>query len=107
MYHSAASYKHLYGTHRWKVLSKRFLATHRKCVFCYGRSEVTDHKVPHKGDERLFFSIANLQACCKQCHDSVKARLENGKIAGKDFVINNVADEDGIPLSDNHPWNAK
>lgn len=40
-------------------------------------SPVVHHKVPHKGDERLFWDIDNLEAVSKEWHDSVAQRLEN------------------------------
>lgn len=35
-----------------------------------------DHRIPHHGDEALFWDRANLQTLCKPCHDKVKQRLE-------------------------------
>lgn len=99
------NYKYLYKTNRWKSLSSNFLRRHPKCVFCGEASQVTDHIIPHHGDELLFYRISNLQPLCKTCHDSVKAKMENGKIAGKDFIINNQSDDDGLPLAKDHPWN--
>ena len=39
---------------------------------------VADHKVPHRGNPRLFWDEANLQTLCKACHDSVKQAEERG-----------------------------
>ncbi len=39
---------------------------------------VVDHIKPHKGDERLFFDINNLQPLCKPCHDRKTAK-EDGR----------------------------
>ena len=66
---------------------------------------VTNHKKPHKGNEALFWDSNNWEPVCKPCHDSVVAKLEGGKINGKDFVINNVSDNEGLPVSGAHPWN--
>jgi 5-methylcytosine-specific restriction protein A len=35
-----------------------------------------DHKLPHKGNDALFWDEGNLQTLCKPCHDSNKQRLE-------------------------------
>lgn len=35
-----------------------------------GDSPVVHHKVPHKGDEHLFWDIDNLEAVSKKWHDS-------------------------------------
>lgn len=98
---AASDYKYLYRTARWKALSTQWRINHPHCVFCHGPAEVVDHKQPHRGNERLFFSLSNLQSLCYRCHNSIKARMENGK----QVVINNQADNDGLPVSDDHPWN--
>ena len=40
---------------------------------------VVDHKIPHKGDETLFFDPENLQSLCKPHHDRDKQLIEHGK----------------------------
>nr|WP_243256973.1 HNH endonuclease signature motif containing protein [Rhizobium skierniewicense] len=37
---------------------------------------VADHKIPHRGDEALFWDESNLQCLCKPCHDGLKQRQE-------------------------------
>jgi 5-methylcytosine-specific restriction enzyme A len=39
---------------------------------------VVDHIVPHKGDQRLFWSRSNWQPLCKACHDTKTAREDGG-----------------------------
>ncbi len=39
---------------------------------------MVDHKIPHKGDQKLFWDRDNWQPLCKACHDSVKRREEQG-----------------------------
>jgi 5-methylcytosine-specific restriction protein A len=62
---------------RWSILMRDMLT----CQMCY-RVEpntsrlVADHKVPHRGDEHLFWDDGNLWALCKPCHDSAKQREE-------------------------------
>jgi hypothetical protein len=41
-------------------------------------SPVVDHKVPHRGNPELFWSLANLQSVSKAYHDSVKQSMERG-----------------------------
>jgi hypothetical protein len=41
-------------------------------------SPVVDHVIPHRGDPRLFWDEANLQAVSKVYHDSVKQAQERG-----------------------------
>ena len=60
------------------------------------RSGVVDHIRPHKGDEVLFFDPANLQAICKECHDSRKQLIERH---GFDPTVG----EDGWPIDPDHP----
>jgi 5-methylcytosine-specific restriction endonuclease McrA len=63
---------------RWQVLVRDLFTCQCGC----GRIEtdtsqlVADHKKPHRGDERLFWDIDNLQCLTKACHDGAKQRLE-------------------------------
>lgn len=41
-------------------------------------STVVDHIKPHKGDQQLFWSKANHQALCKECHDTKTATEDGG-----------------------------
>lgn len=73
-----------YGTQAWRDLSlkvkieARFTCEWPGCGRVSGRSGemVTDHKVPHRGDEALFWERANLQCLCKACHDRHKQAQE-------------------------------
>lgn len=67
---------------RWLRASKRFLAENPLCVECKSRGVLrrathTDHIVPHKGNETLFWSEANWQPLCRRCH-SRKTATEDG-----------------------------
>ncbi|WP_196941894.1 hypothetical protein [Pseudooceanicola algae] len=52
---------------------------------------MTDHIVPHKGDQRLFWDKNNWQPCCAWHHDVVKQALERafeaGKVEATDLVL--------------------
>jgi 5-methylcytosine-specific restriction endonuclease McrA len=69
---------------RWQKARDQYLRLHPLCVYCLERdgrpvaARIVDHKVPHRGDERLFWDVENWQALCKPCHDSVKAAEERG-----------------------------
>jgi len=70
-----------YG-HRWRCYRVDYLRAHPLCVMCLeaGRTaaaSIVDHKVPHKGDDALFWDEANHQSLCKTCHDGLKARIEH------------------------------
>lgn len=64
---------------RWSVLVRDLFT----CAMC-GRVEadtsklVADHRMPHRGNEALFWAEGNLQCLCKPCHDSLKQRIERG-----------------------------
>jgi len=71
-----------YGS-RWRKARETYLRRNPLCVYCQkeGRIEVAtvvDHKIPHKGDQKLFWDRDNWQPLCKACHDSVKRREEHG-----------------------------
>ena len=67
--------------HQWAKTSKRFLTEHPLCVECdkEGRTEAatcTDHIVPHRGNEDLFWEETNWQALCRRHHDLKTRRGE-------------------------------
>lgn len=92
----------LYGR-RWKRARLVHLRAHPLCVFCERRGRITaatvvDHKVPHRGDERLFWDRNNWQSLCGTCHDGAKQAQDRGSgLRG--------ADTDGLPIDPDHPWN--
>lgn len=80
--------KQLNQQYRWAQASVRYKQAHPLCVGCQavGRvaaATVTDHIIPHKGDEALFWDEDNWQAACAPHHDIVKQRMEKLYAAGK------------------------
>jgi 5-methylcytosine-specific restriction endonuclease McrA len=76
-------WKAWYKTVRWQRLRLRtFLRDRYTCQCGCGQLEgdtsrlICDHKIPHRGDERLFWDEANLQTLWKPCHDRDKQRAE-------------------------------
>lgn len=77
---AGTEYQRLYKSKAWQTLRQATLARDGwKCQRCgvlliSGRASsyaaVVNHKTPHKGDLALFHDPANLEAVCKQCHDS-------------------------------------
>lgn len=57
-----------YGS-KWQRESKMFLRARPLCAMCGRRATVVDHIVPHRGDQKLFWSRSNWQPLCKPCHD--------------------------------------
>ncbi|WP_412063993.1 HNH endonuclease [Rhizobium sp. SYY.PMSO] len=76
-----------YKTSRWQKLRMSVLV--RDLFTCQmkgcGRIEadtsqlVADHKIPHHGDEALFWDENNLQCLCKPCHDKLKQKEERAQ----------------------------
>ncbi len=69
-----------YG-YKWQQARAGFLAKHPLCVYCErdGRTTVAtvvDHKVPHRGDMRLFWDATQWQPLCASCHSSTKQSEE-------------------------------
>lgn len=71
-----------YSLKRWKVLRWAVLTRDGfQCRMC-GRIEpehsklVADHRVPHRGDEALFWDERNLWTLCARCHSGAKQREE-------------------------------
>lgn len=71
-----------YG-HKWQVESKAFLARpeNRHCACGCGRiADMVDHRIPHRGDMRLFWDRSNWQPMAgSPCHSSRKQSLEHSK----------------------------
>jgi hypothetical protein len=59
----------MYDTMEWVEFRNRFLGANPKCYACGERSTVVDHYIPHKGDEKLFWSELNFIPLCKKHHD--------------------------------------
>jgi len=74
-----------YG-YRWQRESKEFLRLHPLCqcercqegVLRLRAATVVDHKVAHRGDQRLMWDQSNWQAMAKPCHDRKTAREDGG-----------------------------
>jgi 5-methylcytosine-specific restriction endonuclease McrA len=87
---------------RWRKARLTYLRENPLCVLClaFGQSTpatVVDHKTPHKGSPKLFWSQSNWQSLCKTCHDAAKqAEERTGWLRG--------ADKDGVPLDAGHHW---
>lgn len=64
----------LYGR-RWRVQAQAYLTAHPICVECAAHgiqrmATVVDHRIPHKGDMKLFWDAKNnWQSLCRQHHD--------------------------------------
>lgn len=78
-----------YKKPEWKRLRIWQLKREPVCRFCQKAGQVTeantvDHIMPHKGDMAKFFDRSNLQSLCKECHSSIKQRLEKSGEYGCD-----------------------
>lgn len=67
----------IYSDPRWKHpvwgLRAQVLAEAPFCELCGRVADMVDHRVPHRGDERLAFDRANLRPLCNGCHGRVTA----------------------------------
>ena len=87
---SAQPWRAWYKTARWARLRQAVLVRdaytcQRSGVLCIGRhpapnSPVVNHKRPHRGDERLFWSPDNLETVSKAVHDSDIQREEQASL---------------------------
>lgn len=85
-YSPDATVRGWYHSKRWQdlrevVLIRDLYTCQQTGVLLVGKhpapnSPVVDHVVPHKGDERLFWDVSNLQAVSKAYHDSDKRKME-------------------------------
>lgn len=85
-YSPDATVRGWYKSKRWQALRGQVLVRdlyicQRTGVMLTGKAPAPDspavhHRVPHKGDERLFWDINNLEAVSKEWHDSEAQREE-------------------------------
>lgn len=61
---------------KWDRERQAFLKVHSKCARCPSAATVVDHKVPHRGDRKLFWDRSNWQPLCRTCHDRWKQSRE-------------------------------
>lgn len=61
---------------KWDQERAAFLKANPTCARCSAPATVVDHKVPHKGDRKLFWSRSNWQPLCRPCHDRWKQSRE-------------------------------
>lgn len=74
-----------YNTSRWRRLRVEVLEAADymcQCEACALEGRATaantvDHRIPHRGDPRLFWDRANLQAMSAECHSAKTAREIN------------------------------
>jgi 5-methylcytosine-specific restriction protein A len=65
---------------RWQRYRKAFLSKPENmyCVDCGDVATVIDHKIPHKGNMKVFWDKKNHQPMCKTCHDRKTVREDGG-----------------------------
>lgn len=86
-----------------KVLRPNQLAREKCCAYCYQMGRVVkathvDHKIPHRGDFKLFSDPKNLQSLCATHANSTKQKEElTGQAQGCSLT--------GWPTDKNHFWN--
>lgn len=88
---------------RWDKARKSYLASHPHCVMCaqqgqQGKAEHVDHIKAHKGDQALFWSMANWQGLCGAHHNSTKQAEERRGYSSQ-------VDDQGWPTDTRHPAN--
>ena len=65
------------------MMRSRQLRLHPLCLRCEKErglvvaATTVDHRIPHRGNEALFFDEGNLDSLCASCHSS-KTALEDG-----------------------------
>jgi 5-methylcytosine-specific restriction protein A len=85
--HRPSAAKRGYGA-RWRKARMYFLTIHPLCVDCkkmdmIRQATVVDHIIPHKGNQALFWDMANnWQSLCKKHHD-IKTATEDGGFGHK------------------------
>lgn len=70
---SRLEYRRWYSTARWRKSRDWFLSLNPLCKHCELEGYTTaatevDHRVPHRGDEQLFWDCDNWSPLCQSCH---------------------------------------
>lgn len=83
-----SSTKRGYG-YAWQKARDGYLISHPLCVYCEREGRVTtatvvDHRIPHRGDQALFWDKANWQSLCATHHSRDKQREE--ALMGSDVI---------------------
>lgn len=95
-----------YG-YKWQKAREAFLAKEENalCIMCMEGSPsrvepatVVDHRIPHRGDQKLFWDTNNWQPLCKPHHDRTK------QVQEKSGIVKGT-DANGRPTDPNHLWN--
>lgn len=60
----------------WQRYRAKFLAINNECYACGKPSQVVDHLIPHKGDQRLFEKLDNHIPLCTPCHNTVTTKFD-------------------------------
>jgi 5-methylcytosine-specific restriction enzyme A len=60
---------------KWQRERAKFLAAHPLCERCEARgvveaATVVDHRIPHRGDQKLFWDRKNWGPLCAPCHNA-------------------------------------
>lgn len=91
-----------YKTARWQRVAKAQIGEHPLCNRCSTDerpvpASVCNHRIPHKGDETLFWS-GPFESLCAPCHDGpTQAEERRGHVIGSTI--------EGRPRDPAHPWN--
>nr|WP_223177254.1 HNH endonuclease [Sphingobium jiangsuense] len=54
---------------KWQQARAEFLKAYPRCTRCGAPASVVNHRIPHKGDRKLFWSRSNWEAVCTPCHN--------------------------------------
>jgi hypothetical protein len=57
---------------------------------------VCGHKIPHRGDERLFWDETNLQSLLKSCHDRAKWKAEQASLIQRGVWYRRPSECEGV-----------
>ena len=78
---------------KWQRARAEFLRANPLCAYCQRDGRVTaatvvDHVIPHRGDDKLFWSRSNWQPLCFSHHNGEKQMLEKSGTQRTKFDAN-------------------
>jgi len=73
----AGKFKPMYARESWRKLRALHLSKYPFCDNCGEDKNLhVDHRIAHKGNDKLFYQESNLVTLCNACHSSKTARVD-------------------------------
>jgi 5-methylcytosine-specific restriction endonuclease McrA len=66
---------------KWQREREAFLKVNRVCKRCGASATIVHHRIPHRGNPRIFWNRTDWIPVCKPCHDGPLQAVEKQRAA--------------------------